>query len=239
VGTLSHYVDLTPAERAALSRFEETPEDVAAQDLIFDEGEPVDEIAVLQDGWLFASTLMSDGRRQILRFYFPGDLVGHSSIAFRASTHQIRAVSNARLCRVSRRNFGKLIDQHPRLGALFYVIAAVENAELSDRLRAIGRADGQARIAGLFLSIASRLRINHGRDAMQFNMPITQMEIADAVGLTNIHVSRLMKAMAADGLIARARSDVRLIDEAQLRRIAQYEDRYARIDTSWFPPSRD
>ena len=239
IETLSHYLSLTEGERRSLAAFEESSEAVAAHQVVYEEHAQVDEIAVLQSGWMFASTLMADGRRQVLRFYFPGDLLGHGSIAFRRSIHQISAVTDAKICRVSRNGFGKLMSQHPRLGALFYALSAVETADLSDRMRAIGRADGQARIANLFLSIAARLRVTNGPDTMQFNMPITQMEIADAVGLTNIHVSRLMKTMAADGLIARARSDVRLIDEPRLRKIAQFEDRFARIDTSWFPPPTD
>ena len=237
VQRLLHYLDLTEAEKSAIAQLEKEPTDLSAGQKLWEEGAESDQVCIVQKGWLLSETVLEAGERQILRFYFPGELIGTASIAFDHAANTVRAVQDARLCIFPRSRLGQLFVEQPRLGTLFYSLGMLEVIDLNDRLRALGRTDGKARLAHLFLSIAGRLRVLHGRSYNILQVPLTQSDLADAVGLTAIHVNRLLKEMTGEGLIRRSRREIELLDEPELRRISQYRDRHLEIDTSWFPPA--
>lgn len=232
---LLHYLDLSDAEKTAITRLEQEPTDLAAGQTLWSEGDTCDSICIVQDGWLLSETVLEAGERQILRFYFPGEMIGTSGIGSDRASNTVRAVQTARLCMFPRARLGELFAQHPRLGTLFYSLGMLEVSELNDRLRALGRTDGKARLAHLFLSIAERMRVLHGRTEKRLHVPLTQSDLADAVGLTAIHVNRLLKEMTQEGLIVRSRREIELCDEDELRRLSQYRDRHFDVDHSWFP----
>ncbi|WP_420606991.1 Crp/Fnr family transcriptional regulator [Novosphingopyxis sp.] len=237
VQRLLHYLDITDAEKSAIAKLEQDPTDLVAGRKLWEEGAKSDDICIVQKGWLLSETVLEGGERQILRFYFPGELIGTASIAFDHACSTVRAVQDARLCIFPRARLGELFVEHPRLGTLFYSLGMLEVIDLNDRLRALGRTDGKARLAHLFLSIAERMRVLHGRAEKVLQVPLTQSDLADAVGLTAIHVNRLLKEMTSDGLIRRTRREIELRDEDELRLLSQYRDRHFEVDNSWFPPA--
>ncbi len=239
VQRLLHHIDLTQAEKADIADLEREPTTFLAGQKLWEEGSDSDYICIVQDGWLMSETILDGGERQILRFYFPGEMIGTASIAYFHATTTVRAVEDARLCMFPRARIGELFARHPRLSTLFYSLGMLEVIDLNDRLRALGRTDGKARLAHLFLSIAIRLRVLVGQDEKVLQVPLTQSDLADAVGLTAIHVNRLLKEMTQEGLIRRNRRVLELLDEPELRRIAQFRDRREGVDLSWFPPARD
>ncbi|MAC12082.1 MAG: transcriptional regulator [Sphingorhabdus sp.] len=237
VQRLLHYLDLSEAEKSVIAELEQEPITIPAGQKLWEEGGDSDSLCIVQEGWLLSETFLEAGERQILRFYFPGELIGTAGISFNQASSTVRAVEDARLCIVPRRRMGELFARQPRLASLFYSLGMLEVADLNDRLRALGRTDGKARLAQLFLSIAERLRVLEGRDTKVMHVPLTQSDLADAVGLTAIHVNRLLKEMTREGLIKRTRREIELCDEDQLRRISQYRDRHFDMDNSWFPPA--
>jgi CRP-like cAMP-binding protein len=236
---LGHYIALTGGEKRALAKLEETPADMDAGQVLFEEGEPLRELFVVKKGWFLSSTLLIDGERQILRLHFPGDTMGTASVAFEQASATVSVVQDATVCRYPRARLGELFEAHPRLAALFYAVGMLENVDLCDRLTALGRTDGKSRLANFFLSIFARMRILHGEDLDDLEIPLRQVDLGDAAGLTEVHVYRLLKQMEEEGLVARTRRRVKIIDEDRLVEIAQFRNRFAKIDTSWFPPPSD
>lgn len=234
---LQHYLELTETEKSCLATLEEAPEDFTPGEVVFHEDRSADEICIVQSGWLMSSTVLPNGQRQILRFYFPGDLAGVTSIAFEKTVAAVSAVDKARLCRFPRSSLREIFQTHPRLAALFYTIGMVENVDLSDRLRALGRTSGKARIAQFLLSTAARRKITSGKEESFITIPLTQADLADAVGLTKVHVNRLLRQMTEEGMIERNRKDFTLARPDELQRIAHFTNRYETMDTSWFPPA--
>lgn len=239
VQRLLHYLDLTEAEKTAITELEREPTDFPAGHCLWEEGAQADALCIVQSGWLLSETLLAAGERQILRLYFPGDLIGTASIAFAHATATVRAVDDATLCIFPRARLGELFGRHPRLGALFYSLGMLETVELNDRIRSLGRTDGKSRLAHMFLSIAERMRVLRDKPGAILPVPLTQSDLADAVGLTAIHVNRLLKEMTRDGLIRRTRREIELLDEDELRRLAQYRSPHFKVDHSWFPAAAD
>lgn len=235
VKRLSHYLTLTPSEEAGLRQLEDVPERLKAGEVLFEEGEASDCIALVQSGWLTSSTLLADGQRQILRVHLAGDLAGMTGLAWAEGAFTVVASLDTVICRLPRRSLSDLFERHPRLAALFFAMAMVETVDLCDRLRAVGRTNGKSRLVQFFLSTLARYNVTGLAGECTLPLPLTQSDLADAVGLTNIHVNRLLRELTEEGLIERGRGTVTMLDLPRLGTMAQYIDRFSRLDTSWFP----
>ena len=236
VERLKSYMALTPRERAALEAAEGTERRLAAGTVLLAEDGPVDALFVVQHGWLHASARLASGGRQILRFHYPGDLIGTSSIAWARAANTLTAVSDCIVTELAKPDLGRLFKAEPRLAGLLYAMAAAENVALSDRLTSIGRTGAIERLTTLLLDILARLRVTAGGVVDSFEMPLTQADLGDAVGLTKVHVNRTIREMERRGLIERYGRRVRIVDEAALAASVGFVDRYGSIQTDWLPP---
>lgn len=234
---LGRHVRLTRAEREALDRLAQQPRVCRRGSVVISENERARDLYIVQDGWLHSGVLLHNGGRQIMRFLFPGDIIGFSVLPFGESTETVIAVTDAVLCPFARGRLGVLFDDHPRLGALILTLAAADRAALGDRTAAIGRLSARGRVASVLCEIFARIRELEGRRSDEAVIPLTQEDIGDATGLTAVHVNRMMRALADDRMIERSGSRVRLLDEARLAEEANFIDR-ARIDLGWLPAPR-
>ncbi|MBA3677752.1 MAG: Crp/Fnr family transcriptional regulator [Sphingosinicella sp.] len=235
---LAHYVALTPPEQDALVQLEEQERSFKRGAMIRREHDGARELFIVQKGWLHSSVLLGNGSRQIMRFHFPGDLVGVSSLAFGQSSDSIVAVTDVTLCPFDKDKLALLFQEHPRLAALIFTLSVAERVSLADRLASIGRTSARARVASLLCEIFARLRIMGGAGLDEFHVPLTQEEIGDATGLTAVHVNRMMRGLVDDGLIGRNGNMIKVMNEARLAEGANFTDRYAEIDIGWLPQPR-
>lgn len=234
---LGHYVTLSAQEEKALAQLEEQERTYRRGSTIRREHDAARELFIVQKGWLHSCVLLGNGSRQIMRFHFPGDIVGLSSLAFGRSSDSITAVTDVTLCPFDKDKLALLFQQHPRLAALIFTLSVAERVSLADRLASIGRTSARARVASLLCEIFARLRVMAGARMTEFHNPLTQEEIGDATGLTAVHVNRMMRGLVDDGLIGRSGNVISVADEARLAEEANFVDRFAQIDTSWLPTS--
>ena len=234
---LSHYVELTGAERASLDRLEAERRHFRRGAVIAREGDPTRELFVVQKGWVQTSILLDNGGRQIMRIGLAGDLIGLTSLAYDEAPETVAALTDATLCPFDRERLAGLLGEHPRLSALLFALNVAERTALADRLASVGRTPARARVASLLCDIFMRLRLVEGPETATVQLPMTQEEIGDATGLTAVHVNRMIRGLVDDGIIERSNSVIRLLDEQRLRREANFVDRLA-ISTAWLPPAR-
>ena len=234
---LGRHLPLTFAERDALRWLERREQMFNAGEVVVAEGEQTDKLHVVASGWLHGSMRLRDGGRQILRFYFVGDITTTFSIAWGYSAATLTAVSRCTLYDVPRDALGRLFRDHPRLGALLYGVSASEHVAMADRLTSVGRTDGIARVATLLLDIRSRLRVVDGLDCSTFELPLTQQDLGDAVGLTKAHVNRSLKALEKTGLLEREGKIIRITDVDALARLVGFDDRHGHVAVDWLPPT--
>lgn len=232
---LERYLSLTEEERDALDWAERREVRVPSGMVLMEQGGAVDTLYVVQQGWLHSSIELKSGGRQILRFHYPGDLIGTSSIAWAQAANTITAVSDCVVSELSKVNLGRIFKAQPRLAGMLYAMAAAENVAMSDRLASIGRTDALERLATLLLDILARLRVTAGGVIESFDLPLTQKDIGDAVGLTKVHVNRTLGEMERRGMIERTGRRVRIVDEAGLVAFTGFVDRYATVQTDWLP----
>ncbi len=232
---LSELVDLTPGERKALEKLEERQRPVRRGAILQRENEACGELYILRKGLMMSYVLLDDGSRQILRFLFPGDMLGVSSVIYREAPETLCALSECVVSPFDRNQLSALIAGHARLSAMILVYCQIERVALTDRLAALGRTSAKARVAALLLELRNRLRATDKSIDSDFALGLTQEEVGDATGLTAVHVNRMLRQLEEEGLIARENGRVTLVDEPSLSRAANYVNRFERLDLSWLP----
>lgn len=232
---LSELVELTPNERATLEQLESRQRQVRRGAVLQRENEACGEMFILRKGLMMSYVLLDDGSRQILRFLFPGDMLGMSSAIYREAPETLAALSDCTVSPFDRTALAGIMTAHPRLSAMVMVYAQIERVALTDRLAALGRTSAKARVAALLLELRNRLRVSDKSITNMFVLGLTQEEVGDATGLTAVHVNRMLRQLEEDGLIAREAGKVTLVDERALARAANYVNRYEGLDLSWLP----
>jgi CRP/FNR family transcriptional regulator, anaerobic regulatory protein len=235
---LSELVALTEGERTALNKLEERQRHVRRGAVLQRENESCNELFVLRKGLMMSYVLLDDGSRQILRFLFPGDMLGVSSAIYREAPETLAALSDCVVSPFDRGALSEIMVEHPRLSAMILVYCQIERVALTDRLAALGRTSAKARVAALLLELRNRLRVTDKSITNVFALGLTQEEVGDATGLTAVHVNRMLRQLEEDGLIAREGGRVTLQDERALARAANYVNRYQGLDLGWLPKPR-
>ena len=234
---LSYHLPLTFSEKDALRWLERRERHYAAGTVILEEGETTDNLFIVASGWLHGSTRIEDGGRQILRFYFLGDITATFSLAWGYCAATLTAVSDCTLFEVPRASLGKVYTEYPRLAALLYSVSCAEQVALSDRLTSVGRTDAMTRIATLLLQIRTQLQVVDGPSGSVFELPLTLQDLGDATGLTKTHVGRTLKALERDGMIERDGKIIRIVEVDALARRVSFKDRVTHVATDWFENS--
>jgi len=232
---LGRYVALSSNERAALRDLAIDNRHYRRGMVIRPDHGPNGDIFVVENGWLFSSAMLEDGRRQILRLHFRGDLLGLDGLAFDEAADAISALTDAHVCLIDRNSLGTLFAEHPRLAALLFAVQQVDRVTLTDRLVSLGRSSALGRVAALLLWISNRLRFAGLSAERGFALPLTQEEIGDVTGLTAVHVNRTMRVLVEQGLIARTGNSLHILQPERLARVANYNQRREVIDQGWLP----
>ena len=237
---LSHYVTLDDRELARLEAVQAQPRKFARDELLFREGDHNQDLYIVQEGWLFNYIDAPDGRRQIVNIYHSGDVIGFPDMALEQRTTNLFAVEAGSLCPMPKETMADIYTHCPRLAALMLTIALREETVLIDRLRTFSRSSARARVAYLFLELQARLAVLSGANgggevSADLYMPLNQQEIGDAVGLTNVSVSRATSQLEDQGWITTGSKRVTLRNPEALKALCDFHDRYASMATDWFP----
>lgn len=221
---LRQFVPLTQGEKAALGRICGHAQPAKPRDVLLDQGRDTGVAVLLHSGWAIRHRTLRDGRRQIIDFVLPGDLCDPSGYFQRHADCSVSAITEGTYSLVRAREILDLIATSPRLGAFFWWLEAQEEHYLRAHLVAVGRLTAYERIAYLVWELWARLRAVGLAEENTFSLPANQALIADATGLSHVHVSRTLGRMEREKLLRRVERRVQILDPARFRQIAQVEE---------------
>ncbi len=183
-----------------------------------------DHAYVIHEGWAFAYTLLANGERQVLGFLLPGDIVGLGSL-FRSNTERgIETITDAVVSQISMDAVRRASRQWPEIFELFLRLQSGIQSALIEQLIDLGRRDSRARLAHLLLKLERRL-IAIGRAAPDgYDCPLSQYLIADALGMTAIHVNRTLRGLREKGILTMRNNRVTIHDRTRLMEIAGFDE---------------
>ena len=195
-----------------------------AGSILIHEQKPNGKLFTLYEGWAFRYKTLSDGRRQILNFLLPGDLIGLQQKFSDNAMHGIEAVTDVSLCLFSHERLWELFRCFPRLGYDITWLAAREEGMVDDNLLTTGQRNAAERVAMLLMHLYRRLeRLGLAHEGSVV-FPINQQHIADTLGLSLVHTNKTLRRLHQMGLHDISHGRLRLLDTKALERLADYHE---------------
>jgi len=173
--------------------------------------ESVDHASLIVAGLVGRFDQNSEGSRQITAIHIPGDMVNLHSVVQPRATSALQALSVATILRIPHAAIRAATARHPALAEALWRDCMVDAAILSQWIVNIGRRDAKTRIAHLLCEMSMRLRGGEGGGTFSFPFEVTQSQLADATGLTSVHVNRVLKALRREGLADVRRREVEIL----------------------------
>lgn len=198
---------------------------VPARRIICREQDLHDAVPIICTGWAASVVTLSDGSRQILSFLLPGDLVS-TALLFAPRSHcLVEAITEVRFRAFSRSDLKAILFKHPELFDKLSKSWIEEKNRADQLIIDLGRRTAEERIAQLILRLWERLTkramaAHSGMAAMEMEFPLRQHHIADATGLTPVHVSKVLTELRRGGLLKISDRVLTILDPAGFRRIA-------------------
>lgn len=232
---LSHYLDLTTAERDFLTRMEGRTEVYPRRRVVITGGQTISDIYVVRKGWMYAHTSDIEGDQIVTELFHPGDVVGVSQLGCDLSTLVYTAATDVELCPFPKEGMREAFAGYPRIAALFFTFVTLERVTMLDRLRAVSRMSARDCVALFLLQTRARLRITGSLEDERFTLPLSQQLIGNVVGLSVVSVNRAFRLLEEQGHLARDGRVMRLLNPKRLANELEFVDRDYAIDRSWFP----
>ncbi len=211
----------TAEELAFVSTFKTGEVSVKAGAPLFLEGSRNSHLYTVLSGLAFRYKLLPDGRRQILNYCMPGDLLGLQGAVMQEMQHSVEALSDMVLCVFQREGLWRLFESHAGLSFDVTWLAARSEQMLDQQVLSVGRRSAVERCSHLLLHLADRLAelgLVRSRDTVR--IPITQQHIADTLGLSLVHTNRTLGRLIRDRAIRWREQEFEILNRARLADLA-------------------
>jgi len=200
--------------------------ELGAREVIAAAGDRPHECCVIGEGFAFRSNTTSDGSRQILSLHIPGEIPDLQSLHLRVMDHDLATLTPCKLAFVPHEAVRALIRARPNVADALWRETLIDSAIFREWVVNVGRRSGSARMAHLLIEVYNRLRaIGRAGDGM-FDFPITQSELADCVGLSSVHVNRVLQDLRKQGFLKVNRSKFQLLRSRELMGVADFVPTY-------------
>lgn len=230
VRKLGTHAALTDADRQALAGLPHTIRTYEAGTFLAREGEAANEHIVLLSGYTFRHKTTCFGGRQIVSMQLPGETIACSSLFFDATDHSTQALTAIRAAVIPRLAFRDLVRSSAAISHALLMMALIEAAIGNEWLLNIGRREAKARVAHFLCEFAARVDAAGLATGEQYELPFTQEQMGDALGLTSVHVNRTLKALRESEFIEQIGRKMSFPDRKALARVADFSGDYLRVD---------
>ena len=223
---LRHFLDFSQDDVACVVALEEQELVVAPRTELISQDAEGQSYFVLLKGWAACSKLLPDGRRQIINFAVPGDFLGLRCFLLPKADHAVVTITEASVSQFPQQQMVDLIRANPKFGAAVLWALSFEQAIVVDHLVNIGRRSALERTAHLLLELEARLSLVGLSADGSFEVPVTQEDLGDVLGLTTVHVNRVLRQLRTRDLIAIRQRRVNILDRDGLEELAQFAAGY-------------
>jgi CRP-like cAMP-binding protein len=186
--------------------------------------------AVLISGFAYRQKLTGDGSRQIVALQIPGDALDFQHLFLNDSDHNVQMLTRGDVAMIPREALQHIARSRPAVGHAILVKILVEASIFREWVLNVGRRESRARLAHLLCELAIRLDTEGLAQDYGYELPMTQEQLADALGLTPVHVNRTLKVLEAEGLITRNKRSIRFPDWERMRGVGDFNQRYLHLE---------
>lgn len=223
---LKAFLPLVSDELKWLAEIQVTPSVVERGKQLIQEGQNGHKVFVVQAGWMCGYKTLPSGGRQIISFPIAGDCVGLRSVMLRTADPSFSALTDVVVSSVEGEDLLRGVHEYPRLGAAILWAASRDEAMVVEHLVNARHRSAIERTAYLFMELAERLNLVGLATEAEFKCPLSRSVLADALGLTDILVSRVLRQLREQDLLTLEKGIARIHDLKGLRKLAGYQGGY-------------
>lgn len=223
---LGAFVLLSSAEQAVLERLHLRQKTVVSGRDLIHQGQSDRAAYILTEGWVCAYKILPSGARQIVDFQIPGDFLGVRSALLLTSDHNIEPIGDIKVAEVFVSDLLRALAETPRLATAVFWAVSRDEAIIVEHLIDVGRRNAVQRMGHFLLELGVRLTLVGLGSRAGYNCPLTQYHLADALGLSSVHVNRSLRQLRQDGLLTFRGGSVIFDDYDRLAEFAEFDAAY-------------
>lgn len=220
------YAEVNEQDEKLVLSLEEGPRKLSKNTVLWCQGDASDCFYTLSKGWACSYRELEDGSRQILDVYVPGDIVGLREFSFQKRITSVIILSDAVLCAFPKAHLAHVFSSSLVLCNILFMITSRDQAILLERMVNLGRRTARIKLAHFLVEISHRLQRTNTQVENHLSLPLSQNVLADALGLTPVHVSRTFREFREEGLLRTGNSHLELLDIRGLEDVAGFEEFY-------------
>jgi CRP-like cAMP-binding protein len=226
VQKLQGLTTLSSADVAILERMTSRPRDYSAKQDMIREGDRPGPVFIVLEGWACRYKILPSGSRQIMAFMLPGDACDLHVGMLSEMDHSLQAITPAKVALVPGDEMATILDDHPRIATAMYKSQLVDEGTLRAWIVSMGRRSSIERVAHLMCELYLRTIVANDIPEGEVALPISQIIFADALGMTPVHINRILRELRESGAMAFSRGSLRVIDPVKLVQIAGFDENY-------------
>ena len=235
VRRLSLHTPFAAEDAAAILALPHTIRELEQGQYVVREGDEPTHSCLVVSGFAIRHKIAGDGGRQIVNLHVAGDMVDLQNSLLLIADHNVQALSRMTAAFIPRDAIVELAFARPAVGKALWLETLVEGSISREWIMNVGRRDAIARVAHLLCEFAYRLDAVGIGVECNYELPMTQEQIADAVGLTSVHVNRTLKALDAAGLTTRSKRSVVIADIKKLAEAGDFRSTYLHLPRHALP----
>jgi CRP-like cAMP-binding protein len=199
---------------------------------IIRDGDRPDHVALLLTGFAHRYKLTGEGGRQIISIHMASEFVDLQNGLLAVADHSVQTLTDAEVAFIPRRAIEELALGNAAVGRALWIDTLIDASIFREWVVNVGRRDSRARVAHILCEFSLRLEAAGLANNHHYELPMTQEQLADAVGLTSVHVNRVLKQLGEEGLISRERRSIVIEDWQRLREAGDFTERYLHHDAA-------
>jgi CRP-like cAMP-binding protein len=197
-----------------------------AEKTVVSDGQKATESCLIAEGFCVRSKTIPDGKRQILSIHIPGEIPDLMGLFLHVMDHDLIALTACTLGFISHETLQKLHRRRPNVAEVFWRDTLIDAAMFREWIVNVGQRPAPARLAHVIAELRARLRVIGRVEGNRFDMPLTQEQIGDALGITAVHANRVIRQLREDGILELYRGRAAVLNEEKFMELADFDDRY-------------
>lgn len=226
VDKLARFGDLNPKDIAGLIAATSQGRNVPQRHDLIREGDRPGPVFVMLQGWACRYKILPSGTRQVLAFLMPGDSCDHRIGLLAEMDHSIQTITPAVVATIQREDMDTLMDANPQIAKAIYIAQLVDEGTMRAWITSMGRRTSIERVAHLMCELYLRARNIGLTSEPDLALPLSQLLLADSLGMTAVHLNRVLKELRQTGAMTLLRGSLLITDAAKLVQIAGFDENY-------------
>lgn len=227
---LEAFTRLSTDDRAALAQVSRNFRFIDARRDLIGEGDRPRHVHLVLEGWACRYKQLPDGKRQIVALFIPGDFCDANVYILKAMDHSIGAITRLKVATITPEEMNALTAERPRITQALWWHELVSAAVQREWTLNLGQRSAYERLAHLLIELYLRLKTVGRAHNGRCDFPLTQNDLADATGLTSVHVNRTLQELRRDGLIELERKQLQLLDMPRMMDVAMFNPNYLHLE---------